>query len=229
METTVIRARGVSFAYGSRKILSDISLDVRPGERLAVVGSNGGGKSTLIRLLAGISRPGEGIIQIPARRTVSYVPQQVMPSMLPWFSARQNLLLPLALARRSVTDQETAFKEITAGVTPDFPWDARLSTLSGGQVQVVAVLQGFITRPELLLLDEPTSALDLANTFLIQETIVRQSKRLNTAVVFVTHDLDEAVSIADRVLILDSGRLATPCKDGSAADLRTALLQRAFG
>jgi NitT/TauT family transport system ATP-binding protein len=198
--------------YPGRAPLGPIDLSVAPGEIVALVGASGAGKSTILRLLAGLEPPSSGtaILDGGAGRT-AVVFQSA--TLMPWADAQANVALPLELAGTVRAEARDRAAEALTGVGLGDRLEARPRQLSGGMAMRVALARALVTRPDLLLLDEPFAALDGLTRRRLIEDIHRlwAEARSRPAVVFVTHDIEEAVYVARRVLVLDaeSGRIAT--------------------
>ncbi|MEJ0018454.1 MAG: ABC transporter ATP-binding protein [Acetobacteraceae bacterium] len=204
----------VRLGYGGTPVVQDVSLTVAPGEFVALLGPSGCGKTTLLRAIAGFLRPSDGLIAIdrrsiddlpPGRRNVGIVFQNY--ALFPNLSVAENVAY--GLRARRTPRAETA-RRVTAAL------DAVRMTefahrlpraLSGGQQQRVALARAIATEPSVLLLDEPFAALDRALRLDLQLEIRRLQRRLALTTVMVTHDQDEAMSMADRVAVMRAGRL----------------------
>jgi sulfonate transport system ATP-binding protein len=190
--------RGLSRAFGSRQVLDGVDLDIAPGEFVAMLGVSGTGKSTLLRALAGLDREVTGELSVPGPVAVAF--QE--PRLLPWRRVLANVALGLrmpdagAVAGRAL--EEVGLTE-RAGAWP--------LTLSGGEAQRAALARALVREPSLLLLDEPFSALDALTRIAMHRLVLRLWERHRPAVLLVTHDVDEALILADRVLVLASGRI----------------------
>jgi sulfonate transport system ATP-binding protein len=197
-----ISVRGLSRSYGGREVIKSINLDIAPGEFVAIVGRSGCGKSTLLRLLAQLEVPDSGHVTFSA----PHVPRiRIMfqeARLLPWKRVQHNVALGL---RRN--DSGRAAQALHAvGLNErahDWP-----SVLSGGQRQRVALARALVHEPELLLLDEPLGALDALTRIEMQQLIENLWRARGFAAVLVTHDVQEAVALADRVILIDDGRIA---------------------
>lgn len=193
--------RSVGRSFGARQVLRDLTLDIAPGEFVALLGRSGSGKSTLLRALAGLDPDFDGEIHVPRRRAVVF--QQ--PRLLPWADVLANVVLGLpgraADARRAGRD---ALAEVgLAGHEHDWP-----KTLSGGEAQRAALARALVREPELLLLDEPFGALDALTRIRMHGLVAELCARHHPAVLLVTHDVDEAIVLADRVLVLTDGAIS---------------------
>jgi sulfonate transport system ATP-binding protein len=237
-EGTAVRLRSLSKHYGPRTVLKDIDLDIAPGDFVAIVGRSGCGKSTLLRLIAGLEQTESGSIELNHQAlNAQAVANQGLRLMfqdarlLPWKKVGQNVALGLKgddVARR-VHD---ALTEVgLAERINDWP-----AALSGGQRQRVALARALVHRPRLLLLDEPLGALDALTRIEMQQLIERLWREHGFTAVLVTHDVSEAVALADRILLIEDHvvaldeavPLARPRQRGLAAfaQLEEQVLQR---
>jgi sulfonate transport system ATP-binding protein len=193
-------ARSVTRRFGTTAALDGIDLAIRPGEFVALLGRSGSGKSTLLRLLAGLDSPTAGDVQVPQRRMVVF--QE--PRLLPWKTVLQNVSLgltddsPLKLAKSALAE-----------VGLEHRLDAYPATLSGGEAQRTALARALVRNPQLLLLDEPFAALDALTRIRMHGLVEALWVRHNLSVMLITHDVDEALLLADRALVLDKGRIVT--------------------
>jgi sulfonate transport system ATP-binding protein len=222
-----IELRGVAKHYGDKTVLSNIDLTVRPGEFLAIVGRSGCGKSTLLRLLLGLETPDAGDIRIggEARRagaSARFVFQE--PRLLPWQRVLANVALGadrrLALTERRRLAAEALAEVGLAERGGDWP-----SVLSGGQRQRVALARALVSHPRVMALDEPLGALDALTRIEMQGLLERVWREQGFTAVLVTHDVSEAVALADRIVLVEGGEitldervdLPRPRRRGSAA------------
>ncbi|UED87261.1 ABC transporter ATP-binding protein [Streptomyces profundus] len=213
--------------FGERRVLDGLDLDIASDEFVALIGRSGSGKSTLLRVLAGIDHEVTSYQELAAPEKVSVVFQDAR--LLPWKRVLDNVALGLG-GHDAEARARTALAEVgLEGRERAWPVE-----LSGGEQQRVALARSLVRDPELLLADEPFGALD-ALTRLRMHTLLRQlCARHRPAVLLVTHDVDEAIALADRVVVLDEGRIAAdlpvdlppPRSPGTAryAALRTELL-----
>lgn len=196
-----IQLRGVAKSFGDRAVLTGLDLEIRPGEFVAVVGRSGCGKSTLLRLLAGLDSPSAGTLQAGPAPEVRFMFQDAR--LLPWARVLHNVAL--GLSGPDARDRAAAALSQVGLAERGGEWPARLS---GGQRQRVALARALVHTPRLLLLDEPLGALDALTRIEMQRLIERLWLRQGFTAVLVTHDVAEAVALADRVLLIEQGRLA---------------------
>jgi sulfonate transport system ATP-binding protein len=198
-----VRVRGLSRSFGSGLVLDDLDLDIAPGEFVALIGRSGSGKSTLLRSLAGLDREVAG--QLAVDGTVAIAFQE--PRLVPWKRVSDNVCLGLRSPDRHARAAE-ALAEV--GLTDRaHAWPL---TLSGGEAQRASLARALVREPSLLLLDEPFSALDALTTIAMHRLVLSLWQNHRPAVLLVTHDVDEALSLADRVLVLTSGRISYSCQ-----------------
>lgn len=212
----VLKVRDVCLSYytlsGETPALSHISFDLMPGEFLSVVGPSGCGKSTLLNLIAGLIEPECGSIILDGKAvcgnssTVGYMLQK--DHLLEWRSIYKNILLGLEIRGQLTPDKLAHAEELLHTYGLDRFRNSRPSQLSGGMRQRAALIRTLVLEPELLLLDEPFSALDYQTRLNVSDDIGKILKSSGKPAILVTHDISEAISMADRVLVL-SARPAT--------------------
>jgi sulfonate transport system ATP-binding protein len=194
-----VQARQLSKRFGANTILDNLNLDIRAGEFVALLGRSGSGKTTLLRALAGLDRISSGTLDVPQARAAVF--QE--PRLMPWKRAWRNVTLGLKIdqprerARAALAEVGLAHRE-----------NAWPSTLSGGEAQRVALARALVREPQLLLLDEPFAALDALTRIRMHQLILSLWRQHRPSVLLVTHDVDEAVLLADRVLVLEKGSIA---------------------
>ena len=194
--------RGLTRRFGSadaRPVLDALDLDIQPGEFVALLGASGSGKTTLLRTLAGLDPvPENAVVALP--RPVAVAFQQ--PLLLPWKSVWRNVALGLPEGTRG--DARARAEAALAEVGLSHRLDAWPATLSGGEAQRVALARALVREPGLLLLDEPFAALDALTRLRMHALVLDLWARHRPATLLVTHDVDEAVALADRVLVLEN-------------------------
>jgi sulfonate transport system ATP-binding protein len=225
--------------FGDKLVLRNVRLEIEEGEIVTLVGASGCGKSTLLRIVAGLDTEHDGIVQLNGKRQdgltrdIRFVFQE--PRLFPWLTVAQNISFDLGHAER----HRARVDELLAEVGLEGRGNALPKELSGGQAQRVALARGLFTRPRVLLLDEPFSAVDAFTRIKLQDLLLRLAHAHGVTVLMVTHDIGEAVHLADRVLVMDAdpgtvsavleidlphaGRRADPAAAEHAARVREAL------
>lgn len=200
--------RGLRKSFGDNEVLRGIDLHIPAGQFVAIVGKSGCGKSTLLRLIAGLARIDAGSISFGDEVQAEDI--RVMfqePRLLPWARVLSNVEVGLGRDRASDDAQLRAEKALTEVglVNKRDQWP---SVLSGGQKQRVALARALVSRPRVLALDEPLGALDALTRISMQRLLERVSRDQGFTAILVTHDVSEAVTLADRVLVIEDGRIA---------------------
>ena len=209
-----IVCHNVGKLFGDLAVLRGVNLVVSRGEIVTLVGESGSGKSTLLRIIAGLLEPGEGTVHVfgqsaeEARRARAYGIVFQNPTLYAWRTVEENVALPLeiiglAKAERAARVGEALDLVRLTGFARSYP-----AQLSGGMAQRVAIARALAYRPPLLLLDEPFAALDALTRIRMHQLIIRLWRVHTPAVLLVTHDVDEALLLADRVLVLANGQIA---------------------
>jgi sulfonate transport system ATP-binding protein len=204
-----VALRGVARSFGTNQVLRGIDLDIPAGQFVAIVGRSGCGKSTLLRLIAGLDGPTAGTIAIdadarPRRETVRLMFQE--PRLLPWQRLAANVEVGIT-HNAGATERRREAREVLArvglsGREKDWP-----AVLSGGQKQRVALARALASHPRLLALDEPLGALDALTRIEMQDLIEEVWRDKGFTAIVVTHDVTEAVALADRILLMEAGRI----------------------
>jgi osmoprotectant transport system ATP-binding protein len=219
-----LRAAGVSKRYGPVVALDEVSLEISPGECLALIGESGSGKTTLLRSFNGMVTPDGGSISVDGtpttaldpvvlRRRIGYVPQD--GGLLPHWRVRRNAgLVPWLLGSADAPAQADAALHLV-GLDPAVFGERWPHQLSGGQRQRVAIARALAARPGVLLLDEPFGALDAITRADLQESFRALRRSLRVTAILVTHDLREASILADRVAVLRHGRIEQVAPPGT--------------
>jgi spermidine/putrescine transport system ATP-binding protein len=212
--TPRVSLKGIAKCYGETTALADTDLDIAAGEYVVLLGPSGSGKTTLLSILGGFVEPSSGRVWIngqdvtdlpPARRPTATVFQDY--ALFPHMSVSANVAFGLAMRRMSKSQRVRKAEEMLELVGLKGFGQRGVHQLSGGQRQRVALARAIAVDPAVLLLDEPLGALDLALRRQMQEELVQLQRQLNATFVHVTHDQEEAMSIADRVVVMKDGRI----------------------
>ena len=215
---TIIRFDHVSKSYGEHHILSDFCLDIDKGEFLTVIGSSGSGKTTMLKMINGLLSPTLGTIYVNGkdiskenqtllRRNIGYVIQGI--GLFPHMSVKKNIAyVPSLLNGHDKQRTARAVERLIKVVGLDEEMLERYpAELSGGQRQRAGIARALAANPEILLMDEPFGAVDEITRKLLQNEIARIHKELGVTIVFITHDIKEAMKLGDRVLVMDKGKI----------------------
>ncbi|WP_085044265.1 ABC transporter ATP-binding protein [Ensifer aridi] len=212
-----VSVSGLERRYGDRVVIKSLDIAIREGEFVALIGESGCGKTTLLRALAGLDTPDAGRIDAPGRPAVVFQEHR----LLPWASVAANV----ALGNEKTVGREGAERALAevglSGREDDWP-----RNLSGGQAQRVALARALVRDPKLLLLDEPFAALDALTRIKMHGLVRELVARHRPGVLIVTHDVDEAIALADRVLVMRAGQIAASYRpaEHASGDLRALLL-----
>lgn len=194
----------ISKSFSGNPVLDKFSIAIQSGEFITLFGPNGCGKSTLINILTALDRQDSGAISgIDTKdHNVGIVFQDFRRSLLPWNSALENIFFPLKLRGVSRRECEDTLTYILDLIPVSFDLKQRVFTLSGGQAQTVCLIRALMIKPKLLILDEPFSALDFSATLSLRSTLSNISVILGHTTICVSHDLEEALLLGDRVVFL---------------------------
>jgi sulfonate transport system ATP-binding protein len=198
-EPLAVHVRGLTRAFGANTVIDGLDLDIPAGQFVALLGTSGCGKSTLLRILADLDTEIAGDVRVPARRAVAFQ----SPRLLPWKRVWRNVVLGLP-GRPNRARATAALEEVGLGSRAD-AWP---KTLSGGEAQRTSLARALVREPRLLLLDEPFGALDALTRLKAQDLVWRLWRRHHPAVLLVTHDVEEALLLADRALVMRDGVIA---------------------
>ncbi len=226
----VVRLRGVSKRFGEVVAVDDVTLEIPQGHFTTLLGPSGCGKTTLLRMLAGFEEPATGTVEIdgrdmrgvpPERRPVNMVFQRY--ALFPHRNVIENVMFGLESARVPRPSALARAREALATCNIENLETRRISELSGGQAQRVAVARALVNRPKILLLDEPLAALDLKLRRHLRFELRRLQQELETTFLYVTHDQGEALAMSDSIVLMNGGRVIQHCSPAGA--LRRAQLR----
>jgi NitT/TauT family transport system ATP-binding protein len=199
---------GLAKSYGAVEAIREVSFSIDEREFVCVVGPSGCGKTTLLKCIAGLLAPSGGHVELRGERVVgppegmALVFQEYSRSLLPWLSVRGNVILPLRHKRLAKDERARLVEEAVdaVGLTPfieRYPWE-----LSGGMQQRVAIARALAYQPQILLMDEPFASVDAQTRGDLEDLILQVRERFGVTILFVTHDIDESVYLADRIVVL---------------------------
>jgi len=215
----IIRVQQVSQRFntagGEFLALDNVSFDIHEGETLSLIGHSGCGKSTLLNLIAGLTQPSSGVLLCDNREISGPGPERAVVfqnhSLLPWLTAYQNVELAVQQVfkgKMSKREMSEWIEHNLNRVQMSHALHKRPSEISGGMKQRVGIARALAMQPRVLLLDEPFGALDALTRAHLQDSVMRIQQELNTTIVLITHDVDEAVLLSDRVLMMTNGPAA---------------------
>lgn len=198
--------RGLKKAFQDTIIYDDFSIDLPLGKFISIFGPNGCGKSTLINMISGLMPMDAGEVLYDGQRIkdtrISYVFQNYREALFPWLRAIDNIHYPLKVLGINRKERQRRVDKLLAEFDVPIDLNAYPYTLSGGQQQTVSILRALVTEPEVLFLDEPFSALDYEMTLFMRVQLQKIFMKLKTTMLLVSHDLDEAIQLADKVVLL---------------------------
>ena len=194
-----VRVEGAVKTFGTQRVLDGFDLHIRAGEFVALLGASGSGKTTLLRALAGLAPVDSGVVLAPERRTVVFQEPRLVGNL----RVRDNVILGQRRSKAALARGRAALDEVGLAEKAD-AWPG---VLSGGEAQRVALARALVREPGLLLLDEPFAALDALTRIKMQALVGELCRKHRPAVLLVTHDVDEAILLADRVVVLVDGRV----------------------
>ena len=227
MSAPLLEFDGLAIHLGGREILSPMQLEVRAGEFTCIIGPSGCGKTTLLRAAAGFVRPSSGLVRRMAQhvtrpsREAAFVFQDYGRALLPWRSVAGNISLALEAAGVSPAERPGRIAEVLGTVGLSDHADKLPAQLSGGMQQRVQIARCLAQRPQLLMMDEPFGALDAMTREGLQDELSRLVQEKGLTVLFVTHDLEEAIYLGDRVIALRAN--PTPERPSLAASIEVAI------
>ncbi|WP_119417957.1 ABC transporter ATP-binding protein [Desertibaculum subflavum] len=209
-----LELRGIAKSFGDFVVLEQVDLSIDRGEFVAIMGPSGCGKTTLLRIVAGLEAMSSGQLLLRGQ-DISALPVHKRSTRLVWqnfalfphLNVRQNIAFGLTLKRHDRAEVKAKVEQIAEMVQLGPFLDRRIGQLSGGQKQRVAIARALVTEPEILLLDEPLSALDAHLRIRMQSEMKRLQQRLGISFIYVTHNQSEAFSMADRVVVMNKGRV----------------------
>jgi NitT/TauT family transport system ATP-binding protein len=198
--------RGLRKTFNDAVVYDDFAVDLPLGHFISIFGPNGCGKSTLINMVSGLLRMDAGEVlydgQLISETRISYVFQNYREALFPWLKAIDNIHYPLKVMGISRKQRRDRVEKLLADFEVRIDLDAYPYTLSGGQQQAVSILRALVTEPEVLFLDEPFSALDYEMTMFMRGQLQKIFMKTKTTMLLVSHDLDEAIELADKVVLL---------------------------
>jgi NitT/TauT family transport system ATP-binding protein len=210
--TQLMKVRGMSMSYGTgaaeNKILENLDLDVAAGEFVSIVGPSGVGKTTLLRCLSGLLRPKAGTISVGGQEVngphpdLAVVFQDYSRSLMPWMTTRENVAFPLQgkglgkMERNALAEHNLQAVGL-AGQGDKYPWE-----MSGGMQQRVAIARALAYNAKVLLMDEPFASVDAQTRFDLEDLVITLQQELGVTIILVTHDIDEALYLADKVVVI---------------------------
>lgn len=213
----VIRFENVSRSFGNKTVLKNINLEIPDNAITCLIGESGCGKTTILKMINRLIEPTSGTITInkrnilkqdpiKLRRSIGYVIQQT--GLFPHMTIRENIAIILKLKKKKeFVDKRILELMDMIELNPSEYLDSYPSELSGGQQQRIGIARAFATNPQIILMDEPFSALDPVTRSSLQDELIKIQNKYNKTIIFVTHDMDEAIKLADKIAIIDEGNI----------------------
>ncbi|WP_051903974.1 ABC transporter ATP-binding protein [Neorhizobium vignae] len=207
-DETRIRIRDVTLSYGNLQIIGGISLDVAAGETVCIIGPSGCGKTTLLRMLAGLAKPTSGSVELDGsmiagpNRSVAIVFQDYGKALLPWRTAAGNVSLALEARGFPSAERPAIIRDLLEKIGLGRHADKYPAEMSGGMQQRLQIARCLAQEPKVLLMDEPFGALDAMTRQVLQDEVLGLVASTGATMVFVTHDLEEAIYLGDRIVCL---------------------------
>jgi iron(III) transport system ATP-binding protein len=231
----IVKIEYVSKSYNKTPVIKTISLDIEKGERVVFLGSSGCGKTTLLRMIAGFIHPENGKIIIddrivakdgkciigPEKREVGMVFQDL--ALWPHMSSYKNLEFGLKTKKISKKERKKLIDEVLEKAKMTEFKNAYPGELSGGQQQRIALARALVMQPKILLMDEPLSSLDIDLNLIMRKELLRLQEEFNITLLYVTHDRDEAFSLATKIVVLEDGRIQ---KTGTVSEIKEFMMER---
>ena len=206
MEREVLVLEKINKSYDRLEVLKDVSLKVRQGEFVTLLGPSGSGKSTIFRVITDLTRADSGTISIAAgsgdKKRIAYMPQK--DTLLPWKKLKDNIALPLVIKGEKPEEAQEKVRELISVFGLEGFEDYYPHQLSGGMKQRAALMRTFLIDSELMLLDEPFAALDAITRTNLQEWLLGVWQKFDRSVLFITHSIEEAIYLSDRIYVLSS-------------------------
>lgn len=206
MDNVKVSVKGLTKCFGGLKVLDDISFDIKKGEFVCIVGPTGCGKTTFLNLLTRLIEPTSGEILIdgqpanPEKHNISFVFQE--PSAFPWLTAKENIQYGLKIKKRPEAEIKAQTDKIISLLGLEKFKNAYPHQMSVSMEQRVVIGRAFAMSPDLLLMDEPYGQMDIKMRYFLEDEVIKLWKATNSTVLFITHNLEEAVYLAERVLVL---------------------------
>ena len=203
----MLQVKDITLAYDDEVVLDKINFSIGKGKCMVILGPSGCGKTTLLHLMAGLKHPSQGAIEYRGKNVVEPIQEMIFQGygLFPWKTVRENLILPYKIRKERVNEKELA--EVVEELGLKKHLGKYPSQLSGGQRQRVAFARALAPNPQLLLLDEPFAAIDAKVRQELRSWLKEMIEKLGVTSIFVTHDQDEAIEVADEIIITNHGKI----------------------